>query len=312
MSKYLITGVAGFVGRYFCEYLKKKEPNAAIIGTDIVPNCDLDIPYYQTDMTDHQKVNDVIVNEKPDYIVHLASMGAVRQSWEDPSRTFQQDTTCTLNVLEAVRNNRLNTRILITGSSEEYGVCSRDKMPIKETEELKPQNPYAIAKVAQEFFGRMYATSLNVDVVMTRSFNHIGPRQNIRFVVPAFIKQLVAIKNGARAEMNVGNIEVARDMSDVRDVVAAYHTILKKANTGSVYNVCSGNAYQLKEIIQTVKNILNVQVKVIVDPMLIRPNDVMVVQGDNTKLKTKLGWQVQFDLTQTLKEIVQYFQGISR
>lgn len=178
MSKYLITGVQGFVGRYFVEYLLSHEPEAKIFGVDIAQTCDMPIAYHSVDLNNAIQTEQIIQSTIPDYILHLASISSVGQSWQNPALCFKNNTDIMLNILEAVRKQNLKTRILSIGSSEEYGEYASQEMPLKETYKLNPLNPYAVAKVSQEMLCKVY-TVLDVDVVMTRSFNHIGPRQKI-------------------------------------------------------------------------------------------------------------------------------------
>ena len=307
MSRYLITGVQGFVGRYLVEYLQVREVDAKIAGIDIAKESDMKIEYHSLDLSDKGQTAQIIQSFKPDYIVHLASISSVGQSWQDPAQCFKNNTNIMLNILEAVRQQNLKTRILSIGSSEEYGDYEVEQMPLSEDYKLEPQNPYAVAKLSQEMLGKVY-TALGVDVVMTRSFNHIGPRQSDRFVVPSFIKQLVAISEGKQTQMQVGNIDVSRDFTDVRDVVAAYYTILHKGKSGEVYNVCSGHAHKLSEIITTAENILGIKANIEVDRSRLRPNDTMLIFGNNQKIKEELGWKPQYSFEQTIKDIITYWQ----
>lgn len=301
MSKYLITGVCGFVGRYFVEYLQKNEQSADIFGVDITSSCQLPIHYHQIDLNNENDVNKLVTDIKPDYIVHLASISSVGQSWADPSYCFRNNTNIMLNILNAVIQNNLKTRILSIGSSEEYG---NNAEPLSEDTVLAPQNPYAVAKASQEMLGRLYAQNMGGEVVMTRSFNHIGPGQSTRFVIPSFIKQLVDISKGAENKMLVGNINVARDFTDVRDVVDAYYKILHHGKNGEVYNVCSGTANTLKGIIKIAEDILNIHANIIVDPQRLRPNETDLVLGNNNKLKTELNWLPKYNVEQTIKDII--------
>ena len=306
MSKYLITGVAGFVGRYFVECLQTHEPEADILGVDIASECALPIQYRQINLNDETETEKAILDFMPDYIVHLASISSVGQSWQDPAGCFENNTTIMLNILETVAKNKLKAKILAIGSSEEYGNSSQ---LLSEDMPLNPQNPYAVAKASQEMLCKLYATGMEVDVVMTRSFNHIGPRQSERFVIPTFMRQLVNISQGAENKMLVGNIEVARDFLDVRDVVDAYYKILHKGKSGEVYNVCSGKAYQLKEIIALAEDILDIKANIEVDLARLRPNDVLLIQGDNSKLKNELGWQPKYEIKQTIADILENMRG---
>ena len=296
MNKYLITGASGFVGKYFVEYLRKNEPFCEILGVDR----NASLKNSNIDLNNICDVNAVICDFKPDYILHLASMSSVGQSWQEPGVCLKNNLNIMLNLLEVVRINNLKSRILAVGSSEEYG---DGIIPFKEDMPLHPKNPYAIAKVWQEMACSLYAKNFGVDVVMTRSFNHIGPGQSDRFVIPSFVKQLVAISDGVENKLHVGNIDVERDFTDVRDVVDAYYKLLHNGKNGEVYNVCSGQAYKLKDIISVAENILKIKANVVVDENLLRPNDVMCIRGNNSKL-CGLGWKVSFNLRQTVEDII--------
>ena len=307
MKKYLITGVCGFVGRYFVECLRSHEPEAEIVGIDIVEKTQIqNICYYQLNLTDKKAVHQILVQEKPDYIVHLAAMSSVAQSWQEPAACFLNNTTAFLNLAETVRLCSLNSRILSVGSSEEYGIYNE---PMQEIFNLHPKSPYSVARLSQEYLSKLYVDRFGTDIVMTRSFNHIGPRQSDRFVIPSFIKQLVAISQGSGNKMMVGNIEVIRDFLDVRDVVEAYYLILKQGKMREVYNVCSGQGRKLREIIELASDLLNIKPEIVIDETRIRPNDVPQVIGDNTKLKVQLGWQQKYTLNNTLQDMIAYWKN---
>ena len=306
MKKYLITGVMGFVGRYFVEYLWQNDPDAKIYGVDIAPMCDMDIKYQSLNLMDTAQVDKVIKKVKPDNIVHLAAMSSVAQSWAEPTKCLMNNMCAFLNIADSVRNNGINSRILSVGSSEEYGVYD---MPIKESFALNPLSPYSVARVSQEYMSKLYVDKFGMDIVMTRSFNHIGPRQNTRFVIPSFIEQLVNISKGkSENKMMVGNIDVVRDFTDVRDVVDAYYRIIKNAPNRSVYNVCSGRGVKLRDIIDTTSKNLGIKPNIVIDPSRVRANEIPSVVGDNTKLKTELGWKQKYNLQQTITDIIKTYE----
>lgn len=302
MKKYLITGVMGFVGRYFVEYLNEHEPDAAVYGVDIAPQCDMNIEYQSLNLMDTEKVKSLIQNIKPDYIVHLAAMSSVAQSWAEPAKCFVNNMSAFLNLADAVRDNNLKTRILSVGSSEEYGIYDE---PMSESFVLHPKSPYSVARLSQEYMSKLYVDNFNMDIVMTRSFNHIGPRQNTRFVISSFVEQLVNIADGkSENKMMVGNIDVIRDFTDVRDVVDAYYRIIKNATNRSVYNVCSGHGVKLRDIIETTAKQLGTTPNITVDPSRVRANEIPSVVGDNSKLKNELGWQPKYTLQQTISDMI--------
>lgn len=310
MKKILITGIAGFVAKHFVEYLQKNNFEYEILGLDILDDYEINYKYAKykkIDLTDRALIQEVLDNFKPDYILHLASVSSVSVSWQKPVQSFVNNTNIFLNIVESIRELGLKTRILSIGSSEEYGNYPADQMPLKENYELFPCNPYAVARVSQEMLSKLYADSYNVDIIMTRSFNHIGPRQKEIFVIPSFIRQLINIKNDpTNNEIKVGNIEITRDFLDVRDVVDAYYKILTQGKKGEIYNVCSGNGIKLKEIIETVSKILNITPKITVDENRIRPADNLIIVGDNSKLKSELNWNPTYSLENTLKDMINY------
>lgn len=306
MSKYLVTGVMGFVGRYFVEYLNKREPDAKIYGVDVASNCDMNIDYKSLNLMDTNNVKQFVKDTRPDYIVHLAAMSSVAQSWDEPANCFVNNMSAFLNLADAVRSNGLKSHILSVGSSEEYGIYDE---PIKESFVLHPKNPYSVARLSQEYMSKLYVDNFDAHVVMTRSFNHIGPRQSTRFVIPSFIEQLVNIADGKiENKMMVGNIDVVRDFTDVRDVVDAYYRIIKNAPNRSIYNVCSGRGVKLRDIIETTSKQLGIKPNIVVDPSRIRSNEIPSVIGDNSKLKTELGWLQKYTLQQTIKDIIETYR----
>ena len=316
MKKYLITGVGGFVGRYFWEYLLDHEQDFCVMGLDMMPEAPWEhaaFAYRQLNLMDAETVNQVVEEFQPDYIVHLASISSVGQSWKAPADCFSNNTSIFLNLAEAVRAKCPKARMLSIGSSEEYGNYPPESMPLRENYELKPCNPYAVARVAQEMLSKLYADSYGLNIMMTRSFNHIGPRQRDCFVIPSFVKQLVEIKkNGGKGTMRVGNLDIVRDFLDVRDVVDAYWRILTKGRPGEVYNVCSGKGVKLRDIITATAQLLGIEPTIEVDPALVRPADNAVIIGDSGKLRKELGWMPDISFEQTLGDMIRHFEGSIR
>lgn len=314
MKKYLITGIGGFVGRYFWEYLLEHEPEAQVLGIDMTwekPWTHPSFRYSRLNLMDAPALRGLVAEFQPDHIVHLASISSVGQSWKAPADCFTNNTTIFLNLVEAVRAECPSARLLSVGSSEEYGNYPPEAMPLREEYELRPCSPYAVARVAQEMLSKLYAESYGLNIMMTRSFNHIGPRQKDVFVVPSFVKQLVEIKkNGGSGVMRVGNIDIVRDFLDVRDVVDAYYRIITRGAPGEVYNVCSGKGIRLDEIIFTTADILGIKPNIEVDPALMRPADNTVIIGDCCHLQSYLGWKRIFSFDQTLHDMIRHFEEL--
>lgn len=317
MKKILITGFSGFVSRYFCEYLEHNGIRSLIKGIDIhdpdfkqesFKNIKFD--FERINLLDKGKVEKIIFEFQPDYILHLASFSSVAFSWKEPILSFQNNTNIFLNLLEAVRKLNISTRILSVGSSEEYGNVEEKDLPLIEDHLLKPVSPYAVARVSQELLSQIYINGYGLDIVMTRSFNHIGPFQKDIFVIPSFVKQLVQLKksNTKTNQLITGDINIIRDFTDVRDVVAAYYLLLTEGEKGEIYNVCSGKGWSLKEIIDFISKILNIKVDVIVDATLFRPNDNKIIIGFNKKITSRLQWKVKYTIEQSLDDMIHYWE----
>jgi len=316
MKKYLITGFSGFVSRHFIEYLEKNEITALIKGLDIHnPEFNresfkfIKYDFEKIDLLDKGRVENIIFEFQPDYILHLASSSSVAFSWKEPILSFQNNTNIFLNLLDTVKKLNLSTRILSVGSSEEYGDVKETDLPLTEDHPLKPVSPYAVARVSQELLSQIYTNGYDLDIIMTRSFNHIGPFQKDIFVVSSFVKQLLEISNNAekRSELITGDINIVRDFTDVRDVVSAYYLLLNKGEKGEIYNVCSGFGISLENIIQIISKYLGIEVIIKVDPKRIRPQDNKLIVGSNKKLKD-LGWNRKYLLEDTLKDIIDYWK----
>ncbi|MBF0331522.1 MAG: GDP-mannose 4,6-dehydratase [Candidatus Omnitrophica bacterium] len=292
--KYLVTGISGFVGAYLFDQLSSKGHD--VVGVDAYP---LSMPlalsrFYQMSLMDQSGIRGVIEQEKPQRIVHLASASSVGSSWQQPTDCFVNNTNIFLNLIEAVRLSGLKCRILSVGSSEEYGPVAASEMPLKEIRPANPMNPYAVARVAQENMSRVFAKGYGMDIVCTRSFNHIGPGQTDRFVVSSFVRQAVEVSRGQRPKIICGDLDVVRDFVDVRDVIAAYDCILDKGISGEIYNVCSGQGVTLRSILERICSKVGIPADFQVDPALIRPIDNPVIIGDNTKL-CSLGFALAYE-----------------
>ena len=315
MDKYLITGFSGFVAKHFLDYLEKEKIDAHILGIDLHPPefeihqfKHLQCRFENTDLLNKNEVDNVIYEFQPTYIIHLASFSSVAYSWKHPIASFANNTNIFLNLLEKVRHMQLDCRILSIGSSEEYGNVHHDDLPLREDRALHPLSPYAVARVSQEMLSKIYVDGYGLDIVMTRSFNHIGPGQKDIFVISSFARQLVQIKKDkALPTITTGDLSIVRDFLDVRDVVTAYHALLKKGRKGEVYNVCSGVGSTLEEVIRKMEKILKIQVETVVDPSLIRPNDNQMIVGSNEKLQSETAWKHSYTLEQSLADIINYW-----
>ncbi|CAN5312739.1 GDP-mannose 4,6-dehydratase [soil metagenome] len=316
MKKYLITGFSGFVSNYFLEYLNEHERGSSVMGLDINPP-DFDVPQYKNikaqhksvDLLNSEKLQKIIYDFRPDYVLHLASYSSVAFSWKNPMSSFYNNTNIFLNLLEQIREIQSPCRILSIGSSEEYGNVRPDELPLTEKSPVRPLSPYAVARVSQEMLSRVYVDGYGLDIVITRSFNHIGPRQKDIFVVSSFARQLMDIKkNNKPREITTGDLSIIRDFLDVRDVVKAYHMLFLHGLKGEVYNICRGEGTTLLSVVNTMENIAGIEVSKIVNPQLIRPNDNPIIIGSNQKLIAQTGWAKSYSLEQSLRDMVAYWE----
>lgn len=301
----LIFGVNGFVGAHLARELASR--GYEVCGSDLKEGCALPEVgrYASCDLADSEGVAKVVADAKPDYIVNLAAISSVGQSWRMPALAMRVNVEGALNVMEAARALETMPRVLLVGSSEEY--APKDG-PLNEGDPTVSNNPYGISKATQERFAALYAERYGLEVCLTRSFNHTGPGQNPNFVLPSWCKQAAAIeRSGKPGRMTVGNLKVARDFSDVRDVVRAYRLILEGGRAGDAYNVGSGRALPLDELFQIVTGFCSQDIEVGIDPELIRPTDTPCICCDASKVRDELGWVPERNIEETLREIYEGF-----
>lgn len=297
----LIFGVNGFVGSHltrelaWCGY--------EVCGSDLRGSCGLlEVAGYRAcDLTDAEGVAATVGEFAPDFIVNLAAISSVGQSWRMPALTMRVNVEGALNVMEAACAQEKTPRVLLVGSSEEY--APKDGL-LGEDDPTVSNNPYGISKATQERFAALYAERYGLEVSLTRSFNHTGPGQAASFVLPSWCRQAAEIeRSGKPGKMTVGNLRVARDFSDVRDVVRAYRLILEGGRTGETYNVGSGRALPLGKLLDAVRGFCSQPIEVETDPALIRPTDTPSVCCDYSKLHDELGWEPERRIEDTLREI---------
>ncbi len=316
--KILITGITGFVSTHFLDYLNTTEPGSRVMG--IARNIDgfdksrfpnLKITIKLIDLLNKDAVGIIVSDFEPEYILHLASVSSVALSWQTPLESFVNNTNIFLNIVEVVRAYKIKCRILSIGSSEEYGEVTEQQLPLTETHQLKPVSPYAVARVSQEMLSVIYAEGFNLDIIITRSFNHIGPGQLDKFVISSFAKQLVALANDSTKERKIitGDLSITRDFLDVRDVAKAYYILLKQGKRNSVYNICSGKGIILKDIVAKMAELLNINIETVTNPQLVRPNENRKIIGSYQKIKTDFGWEPAISLEQSLADIIGYWKN---
>ncbi|MBI2265190.1 MAG: GDP-mannose 4,6-dehydratase [Armatimonadetes bacterium] len=319
----LITGITGFVGSYLAEFLLESgrpEGDGASIQvfgtvrwrsrTENIDHLRDRVQLVECDLKDLSSVRNTLSEVQPDYIFHLAAQSFVVTSWHAPADTLANNILSQLNLFEAARQLRIEPRIQIAGSSEEYGLTYPHELPIKETNPLRPLSPYAVSKVTQDLMGFQYFRSYGLPIIRTRAFNHSGPRRGDVFVESNFAKQVAEIEKGLRPPViKVGNLEAKRDYTDVRDIVRGYWLALEKGDPGSVYNLCSGKALAISEVLDVYLQESGIKVTVEQDSSRMRPSDVPVLVGDSTLFREKTGWTPKIPFRDTLKEILNYWRA---
>jgi GDP-4-dehydro-6-deoxy-D-mannose reductase len=311
----LITGITGFVGSHMAEYALAQ--GAEVFGssrwrsmTDNIEHLRSRITLIESDLRDMSSVRALVDGVAPSHVIHLAAQSFVATSWQAPAETLSTNIISQVNLLEAIRALKLSPRILVVGSSEEYGLVHEDEIPIREENPLRPLSPYAVSKVAQDLIGFQYYKSYGLHILRSRAFNHTGPRRGDVFLESSLARQVAEIEAGLRPPaVRVGDLKPRRDYSDVRDIVRGYWVLLERGEPGEVYNLCSGRSWAIQEVLDfllaqsTVKSI-----SVEIDPARLRPSDVMVLEGDPTKIGTATGWKTEIPFERTLTELLDYWR----
>ena len=286
----LITGASGFAGRHL----------AALAG-DFVPG--------GVNLLDADATRAVVRDAQPERVFHLAARASVSDSWKHPLRTMQDNLAMTFNLLEAIAQEAPDARVLVTGSGEQYGPPA--SLPVDEDAPFRPQNPYAVSKCAVDSAASFFADARGLHVVRTRSFNHAGPGQSEAYVVSAFARQIAEAEAGGVASLTVrtGNLEPRRDFTDVRDVVRAYWGLLDAPVEPGAYNVCSGQAVAITDILARLSALTELTIEQQTDPSLLRTKDVMEIRGSHEKLTRATGWKPVIALDDTLADALAWWRA---
>ena len=312
--KIFITGATGFVGRYLIDLLKEKEPDCLVSGTcfpEHPESCDvldgLDLSH--VDIRSEDDVSECIKRVQPDWIFHLAAISNVGYSWTNRKETLEANLMGTFYLFEAVRKHSPRSRVLFVSSSDVYGILVPTAEALSEDLDPRVINPYAFTKVCGEQMSRFYSEIEGLDIVIARAFPHTGPGQSPDFVCSDWASQIAKIEKGLMEPvLRVGSLEVMRDFSDVRDVVKAYVSLLEKGKRGEIYNVCSGRAEVLKDILDMLISFSSKKIKVKVDPNRKRKADIPLLLGNNEKIRKELNWMPEIPLNQTLKDLLDYWR----
>lgn len=310
--KALVIGGGGFVGPYLVRHLTddcgyevtvtKTEKEQLVMDNAVVKNLDI---------LDIGQIVGLLKAEQPDYIFHLAAQSSVAYSWKNPTLTIDVNIKGCVNLLDAVRQLDKKPRVLLIGSGEEYGHIKEGECPIVEDNTVRPGNIYAATKACQNMLGKIYSDAYGLDIMMVRAFNHIGPNQTPMFVVADFCKQVVDIEKGRQEPViYVGNLSAKRDFTDVRDVVKAYALLVEHGRRGETYNVGTGHAIAISQILDEIVAMSDTAIEVKVDENKLRPVDVPIIEPDIDKIKSEVGWQPVISLEQTLKETLEHWRSV--
>lgn len=313
----LITGVSGFAGSFLADYLlarKQTQTDLELWGvsqsSEAPRPVDTQMKLLRGDLTDPRFTANLVSKVSPDRIYHLAAQAFVPISWQDPWATLENNIRAQTNLLHSAAQNQSRARILIVASQEEYGRVTPTDLPLDEDTPLRPDSPYGVSKITQDYLGLQYFISHKMHIVRVRPFNHIGPRQNERFVAANFAKQVAEIEAGLHEpKLCVGNLDAQRDFTDVRDMVRGYVLALERGIAGEVYNIGSGKPRAIRELVETYQRLARVPFEIEYDPQRMRPSDTPVSYCDATKLKRATGWEIEIPFEQTLADTLDYWRG---
>jgi GDP-4-dehydro-6-deoxy-D-mannose reductase len=306
--KCLVTGVGGFVGGHLVEFLAKEGHEVTGLGrvrSSALAAIGQNFTFAEIDLLDRKNLGRLIDSASPEVIFHLAAQSYPGISWKQPVQTFEVNVLGTIYLFEEILARKLDITIVVPCSSSEYAP-SRNNQPINECDELVPSSPYAVSKLAQDHLGRLYYEFHGMKVVRCRPFFLIGPRKT-GDVASDFARGIVAIERGLKPDLPVGNLDVVRDLLDVRDGVEALWLLSQRGCAGDVYNICSGRGYSLRDVLSVYKDLTNVEIKERVELSRIRRIDEAVKVGDSTKIRA-LGWSPQRPIPQVLKDILEYWR----
>lgn len=307
----LVTGVSGFVGPHLARALVASGARVVGLGFEAEPPAGVPLEGWQVaDLREPAPVAYAVAQVQPDAVVHLAGQSSAARSFEDPAGTFAANVTGTRNLLEAVRSGAPTARLLIVGSSEAYGPQPAGSRAGEDTP-FAPVSPYAASKAEADQIAEASAQGEHgLDVIRVRAFSHTGPGQAPAFVVPSFARQIAAVEAGqAEPVLRVGNLEVTRDFSDVRDVVRAYVALLERGTRGAAYNVCRGEGVTLTEVVRHLVGLARAAIRVELDSARLRPADIPWLVGDPSRIARETGWRTELPLERTLADVLEEWRA---
>ena len=312
MTKALITGIGGFAGSHLADFLLSKGCQVSGIDCNLgnaenIKHIRDRLTLYDCDIRNGAQLNEIISQNKPDEVYHLAAIAHVPIANANPKLTFDVNFYGSFNLFEAVKSLSEDTKVLYVGSASEYGDVNEEETPLDEDVPLKPVDPYSASKACADILAYQYFKSYGLHIVRVRPFNHIGPRQSPDYVCANFAKQIAEIEKGVRKPIiNVGNLKPRRDFMDVRDVVRGYWLAVQKGQPGEAYNICSGKTISIKELLDKLLNMSPKDIEVKQDPQKLRASDVALLLGDPAKFKRRTGWRPEIPFERTLQDTLDY------
>jgi GDP-4-dehydro-6-deoxy-D-mannose reductase len=304
----LVTGAAGFAGSHLLEHLAGSAELVGWARSDPPPAVARLARWGRVDMLDAAAVRRELEVLRPVAVYHCAGHAHVADSWQDTSKPLAGNVLTTHHLLDGLRRAGRGARVIIPGSATVYAGSDQ---PHREDSPIAPSSPYALSKLAQEQLGQRAGAEDGIDVILTRPFNHVGPRQSPKFSVSGMTRQIVAIERGEMEPViSVGRLDTARDITDVRDTVRAYALLMERGVPGTVYNIASGVARTMRMVLDALIGRSRVRVAVEVDPTRLRPHDDLVLVGDATRLRTETGWVPQIPFDRTLDDLFEYWRSV--
>ncbi len=308
----MVTGAGGFAGKHLLEYLRSSidwELYGNVLAHPIEAGFE-HAHWLTCDLTDREATARMIDEVRPDFVFHLAAQSNVQQAFKEPEATLMNNIVGQLHLLDALRASSPQARVLVACSSEQYGLVKPEDIPIDEDTLFRPNNPYAVSKIAQDALGVQYFLSYGQPVIRVRSFNHIGPGQTEHFVAAAFARQVALIEAGLQEPViHVGNLDAERDFTDVRDMARAYYLAVTQGEPGDVYNLGSGRGYTIRWLLDTLLSMSSAKIEVRNDPARMRPADIPILICNPAKFERQTGWRTTIPLEQTLTDVLEYWRA---
>ena len=308
-KKCLITGITGSGGSYLAEHILTKDDKIKIFGIyrssgnkKLLKN--KRIKLFKGDLCNFKKTQKIIKKINPNIIFHLASTSNVRESFDSPKKTIENNNAITLNLLEIIRTNKMNSLIIICSTSEVYGKVTKKDIPIKETKSINPVNPYSVSKAFQDLLSQIYFKSYGLKIIITRMFSYINARKSYLFQT-SFAKQIVDIERGKKKILTHGNLNSVRNIIDITDAMEAYWLTAKRGRIGEIYNISGNKVISVGNYLRELKKLSNVKIKCKIDKKLLRPVDVTLQVADTKKFIKDTNWSPKVSFNKSIKKLLE-------